>query len=71
MVSEARYRHRVEAAATSCEGRAVQPVDRVVGEMTRRAGAGRLRGPAAVAGEVRVARVAAGGDHRARAQLSS
>ena len=35
--TEAAYRERVEAAAAFCEGRSVQPVDRVVTQMTARA----------------------------------
>ena len=35
--TEAAYRERVEAAAAFCEGRSVQPVDRVVNQMTTRA----------------------------------
>jgi excinuclease ABC subunit C len=34
--TEAAYRERVEAAAAFCEGRSVQPVDRVVAQMTAR-----------------------------------
>ena len=44
LVAEAAYRDRVEAAAGFCEGRALQPVDRVVHEMTTRAEAADFEG---------------------------
>ena len=61
LVSQRDYRRRVETAIAFLEGRTIQPIDRVV---DRDAGGGRrrpVRGGGALAGEVRAARMAAGG----------
>jgi excinuclease UvrABC nuclease subunit len=44
LVAESAYRDRVETAAGFCEGRGLQPVDRVVHEMTVRAAASDFEG---------------------------
>jgi excinuclease ABC subunit C len=44
LVAEWQYRERVDSAANFCEGRAVQPVDRVVHEMTTRSDAADFEG---------------------------
>lgn len=43
-VSEPAYRHHADGAAAFCEGRTIAPVDRVVREMTTRAGNGDFEG---------------------------